>query len=442
MKENSKLRQTKPKPKPSLYQYLINKYFNPGLDLRVQAFNLLSFAGIAAGVVAAITSSITGIGVNVIINLLMSVLAFFFVHLAERKNCYRFCYRLSIIIVFIIAFPYMFFTAGGYHSGMLCYFVFAFVFTALMLDGFDRIAAISAEFIIYTGVCMIAYFRPDTVTFFDTERDFVIDAGASLVVSSTLLLLVILLYVRIYDNRQKQLLGLEKLKTEFLSNMSHELRTPLTGVSGFAQYSFNVLNDDWPLDNAGLDEMRDNLRLIVVESDRMRRIVEQMLDLAAIEQGKFILAKQRMKISELAEGLQGIHFKVLNINNNALDIDIQPDIPDITADRDRLFQVLLNLTSNALRHTKNGVVAIAAKLENGRVALTVSDNGEGIPKDFRDKIFERFLIADIGRAHGTGLGLYICKQIIEAHGGEIWIESEPGLGTAVHFTLPLERVES
>ncbi|MDR1159638.1 MAG: hypothetical protein LBK69_03330, partial [Syntrophomonadaceae bacterium] len=209
-----------------LFSQVKNRYFDPNLDLRVQAFNLLACGGMVAGVVAAVTSLVTGIAVNVIANLSMSVLAFYFVYRAGKKNNYRFYYRLTVIIVFIAAFPYMFFTGGGYHSSMPCYFLFAFVFTALMLDGIDRIIAITAEFIIYTGACLIAYFRPDTVRSLATEADFAIDMISGIIVTSALLLMVILLYIRIYNDRQERLMELDQLKTEFYQDMHHEMKTP------------------------------------------------------------------------------------------------------------------------------------------------------------------------------------------------------------------------
>ena len=234
---------------------------------------------------------------------------------------------------------------------------------------------------------------------------------------------------------------LNRMKTEFLGNMSHELKTPLTCVTGFAKHSFNVMNDE-SFGYDRLDVIRNNLCLIAVESDRMKRIVEQLLDIAAIEQDKFILNKKYISIAELTEEVSGTRFKILNTNGNTLKIDISTSLPEIYADYDRLTQVLTNLLSNAARHTRGGVIKISACMENEYMKLSVSDNGEGIPKELQDKLFERYLGADVGRAHGTGLGLYICKQIIEAHDGEIHIESEPGLGTAVYFTLPLERGKS
>jgi signal transduction histidine kinase len=145
-----------------------------------------------------------------------------------------------------------------------------------------------------------------------------------------------------------------------------------------------------------------------------------------------------MSVAELTEEIAGLHFNSLNKNGNRLEIDMPYNLPVIEADHDRLLQVLLNLLSNASRHTKDGVIRISARAENNYITLSVSDTGEGIPEEMRGRLFERYLGVDIGRAHGTGLGLYICRQIAEAHGGTIWIESKTGEGTAVYFTLPCQ----
>ena len=426
--------------KNNIVKKFLDIHFDPNLDLRVQVFNLLACAGIATGIITMLSSCIVNAGaLSILLSLAATLFAVFLLILAWRKKCYHLCFVLAVVVVFILLFPGMFFTAGGYRSGMPCFFVFAIVFTALMLEGAVRKVFITGEFLIYTSCCLVAYLFPESVSHLRTEFIFMADVLIGFAVSGLILFIVMLLHIRIYDNRQAQLEKLNRLKIEFLGNMSHEMRTPLTGVFGFARHSYNVLTDDQPLGKEDLAELRDNLRLIIVESDRMRRIVEQLLDIAAIEQGKFVLKNEMISIRELIEEIDGIGFQAINTNGNTLEFDISPGLSHVFADRDRLRQILLNLMSNASRHTKGGLITIAARLEHGQAVISVSDNGEGIPEELQGNLFERYLGADIGRAHGTGLGLYICKQIIEAHGGDIRIESRPGEGTAIYFSLPVER---
>jgi len=410
----------------------LDKYFDPSLDLRVQTFHLLAFVGMAAGVAAALVSFTTGITANGFVNLAMSGLALLFVHRARKKNNYRFYYRLTVILVFMLAFPYMFFKGGGYHSSMPCFFVFALVFTALMLEKADRAAAIAAEFIIYTGACLIACFRPDTVEFLATEMDLAIEIIIGLIVSSTLLLMVILLYIRIYDNRQERLNELDKLKTEFLQNISHELRTPLSNMCNYALDTLRELGRD----QLDVPEMEYDQNRIRAEGERLIRMVNQLLDVTAIEAGRQKTQKEPLSLASLLLLVADMNKEKLDENGNRTILEIPVDLPDIAADRDDIERVLSNLISNAARHTKEGIITLSLSAVNGWQEIRVSDTGEGMPPQVRSQVFLKYIERESKITGRSGMGLYICKKLIDAHGGEIGIESERGKSTVVWFRLP------
>jgi hypothetical protein len=148
------------------------RHFDASLDLRVQSFNMLGFAGVAAGIIVALSSVFTNAGaVNIVLNLVISVLALFLLHLTEKKKIsYHVGSWLVIACVFLIAFPVLFFTAGGYRSGTPCFFVFAIIYTAIMLENRrERAVALLFEFVLYAACCLIAYYYPKTVTPFATE---------------------------------------------------------------------------------------------------------------------------------------------------------------------------------------------------------------------------------------------------------------------------------
>ena len=229
-----------------------------------------------------------------------------------------------------------------------------------------------------------------------------------------------------------------QMKTEFLKNISFELKTPLTSVSVLSKHSYTTMTDDWEQDNDSIDEIHDNLRIITVESDRIKRVVDGLLNVAAIEQNEFELHKDYFSVPDLIQEIGAVQFKAINTNGNTLKFSFAPDLQRINADRDRFQEVLLNLLSNAAQHTREGTIIVTVKQNKKRILLSVSDNGEGIPEELKDKLFKRFLDADIGRAYGTGLGLYFCKQIIELHGGSIRLESKPGAGTTVYIDLPID----
>lgn len=404
-----------------------NTYFEPSLDLRIQAFNLLAFAGIAAGIVASIVSFVTGIRINIVINLFISVLAFILVHLARKKNCYSFCYWFTVIVVFIIAFPYMFFMAGGYHSGMPCYFIFAIVYTALMLVGRDRILAIIIEFFIYSLVFLIAYFHPDTVTYFDTEMDLLIDTITACIMSTILLLFVIILYIRIYNNRQKQLEGLNRLKTEFLQDISHEMQNPLTTITTGIDFVSNSINK---IEN--YLEANRALKIVQDEAMRLGRMVVGMVKLVAMSSNNE--SREKVDFTAMLNNCAEMYRLIIEKKSSTLRVNIPPNLPYAYGVADRLTQVLSNLLSNAAKYMQhNGQATLEASYDSVFITVIVTNTGDNIPHSILPNVFER----GISGAESSGFGLPICKTIIEAHGGTIKIESEPDRGTAVTFTIPV-----
>ncbi len=223
--------------------------------------------------------------------------------------------------------------------------------------------------------------------------------------------------------------SLNRLKTEFLSNVSHELKTPLTVVSGHAQLI------ETQLTQSNYAAIREKSRIISSEADRLALMVGQMLDVTRIEEKKMLLEKKPCHIDELIYKAVETHFSILNKGENQLDIDVGLELPQINVDPARITQVLVNLIANALRHTRQGVITVSARKCVGFIEISVSDTGKGIPPEELENLFTRFRPGD-GET-GTGLGLYICKYLVEEHDGKILVESTVNKGTTISFTLPL-----
>ena len=170
----------------------------------------------------------------------------------------------------------------------------------------------------------------------------------------------------------------------------------------------------------------------------MALMVTQILDATRIEEGRMVLEPALCDIDSLVRETVETYFAVLNKNNNRLALRIPLELPQVKADSSRLQRVLVNLISNAMKHTQNGTILIKAEEEENFIKVTVKDTGSGISEEDMPHIWERYYKGKHSET-GTGLGLYICKFIIESHGGKIWAESETGQGTAFMFTLPLER---
>ncbi|WP_343210265.1 HAMP domain-containing sensor histidine kinase [Anaerolentibacter hominis] len=249
-----------------------------------------------------------------------------------------------------------------------------------------------------------------------------------------IILVICLRYAREQAVKEEALTSarsLADMKEAFLHNLSHELQMPITVVSGFAQLTGRMMDDEI-VDRA---VVRDNMRRVDSEAGRMERLVVQLLDAAAIENGSFVLDRRAVDIAELLDTVASVHFPLMDNNGNTVTIDVPDSLPALYGDRERLLQVLLNLVSNAVRHTKNGSIILTAGKEENIVAVTVRDSGEGIAPELLVNLFERY--PENRSAGGNGLGLYICAQIVRAHGGQITVESRVGDGTSVRFTVPV-----
>ena len=233
--------------------------------------------------------------------------------------------------------------------------------------------------------------------------------------------------------------SLNQLKTEFWGNISHELKTPLTVMSGYAQTTKQLAgNPDMPEG----PEISRRMTIISSEAERLSLMVGKILDVTRMEEGRMAVEPVRCHVDEIIYAAVETHYSILNKNQNRLDIRIESGLLAVQADPARIAQVIVNLISNSVRFTIDGVIAISAKKEDADVLICVSDTGVGIAAERLPHIFERYerkQKSGGGQDTGTGLGLYICKHIVEQHGGEIRIESEEGRGTSVLFTLPLYK---
>jgi PAS domain S-box-containing protein len=235
------------------------------------------------------------------------------------------------------------------------------------------------------------------------------------------------------DAQRSANIDLEKLdrtKTEFLSIVSHEFRTALTGIQGFSE-----LIRDGGLES---DELRAYGGYIFNDADRVNRLIGDMLDLDRMESGRMTIRMADVDVNEvLSDSI------ARSASSNTVDFkpDLDPRLPIVTGDRDRLVQVVSNLVNNAVKYSpEGGTVTISSRAEGAYALITVADTGLGIPPDEIAHVFERFRRVRSGAAQsiaGTGLGLTIVKQIVEMHGGKIWVESAVGHGSAFHFTIPL-----
>jgi signal transduction histidine kinase len=232
--------------------------------------------------------------------------------------------------------------------------------------------------------------------------------------------------------------GIERLKSEFVATVSHELRTPLAAVYGAAM---TLRRRDVELD----DDHRGRLLAVIAgESDRLARIVDQVLAASRLESGSFAFAVEHCDPGRLA--LQVVEAARAHAPEGvAIELGVEGDLPDVAADPDMLRQVLANLVENAVKYSPDGGrVIVSLRPHHGRVLFAVHDEGLGIPLRDQERIFEKFFRLDPNLTRGvggTGLGLYICRELVRRMGGRIWVASSAGEGSTFFFELPVAEAE-
>ncbi len=223
----------------------------------------------------------------------------------------------------------------------------------------------------------------------------------------------------------------DRLKSAFLANMSHEIRTPMNGIIGFAE----LLKSSDCSEEANWEY----LDVIISSGHQLLNIINDVLEISRIETGQLKLISNSVNVCRLIKELKMFFTPLAHHHNNRLEIVIPDYDVHITGDAAKLKQVLTNLISNAIKFTHNGVVRITLEEIDEFISFSVSDTGIGIPEEYKDKIFERFLQVERHNKiqSGTGLGLSICKKLVELMKGEIWVESTINSGSIFTFILPL-----
>ena len=226
---------------------------------------------------------------------------------------------------------------------------------------------------------------------------------------------------------------LDRLRTELLANISHELRTPLASIKGYATM---LLDYDQRLKR---DEKREFLETIDKNTDRLVELIEQLLDMSRLNTGILAIDKAPTTINKLCREV--IAEAQVRSPDHRVSLELPGRLPRVNIDARRIQQVLENLIGNAIKYSEAGTeITVTARRVERELLVSVTDQGVGIPEKDLPRVFERKFHAEprqIPGVGGVGLGLSICKGIVEAHGGRIWIESEEGKGTKCFFTLPL-----
>ena len=230
----------------------------------------------------------------------------------------------------------------------------------------------------------------------------------------------------------------DRMKSEFVSMVSHELRTPLTSIKGYV----DLLQTGEVGELA--NEQREFLDIVKTNTDRLVELINELLDISRIEAGGVELKRAALDLPRLVQQVADAMLPQLRAKQHRLTLDLASDLPAVWGDRDRVIQILTNFVSNAHKYTPaGGSITISARAAGDHVRVDICDTGIGLSHEDQQQLFSKFFRAQNRATQevvGTGLGLAITRSLIEMHGGEVWVESEPGKGSTFSFTLPTASV--
>ena len=231
----------------------------------------------------------------------------------------------------------------------------------------------------------------------------------------------------------EELKSLDKMKDELISNVSHELKTPLVSIIGYSELIY-----EGTLGNVR-EQQKNALETVLRNSKRLRRLVDSLLHMSLAQAEAIEYVFKPVQIAEIIDDAITDMITLINEKNLTIRKDMPANLSDISGDKDKLTDLFTHLIDNAVKFTPSGEITLETYEEEDSLHIKVSDTGIGIAKDLIPHLFQKFYQVDssIRRKYGgTGLGLYICKNIVEAHNGEIWVESEENVGTTIHVRLP------
>lgn len=420
--------------------------FRLSLPFRVRLFNVLALVGGVISLINGISSYINNQDLMILgVNLLIAVLSFLLLFYAYKSERYQFCYIITIIIIFLLMFPYLFFKSGGYKGGMISFYMFGILFTVFMLEGKAMFLASITEMIVYIATILIAYKNPDTVIWFSSEKEVIMDLLVGFCASTISLAAAMYLHFRMY-NKQQMILeeakieaqSANKAKSAFLANMSHEIRTPINVMLGMNEMIYRESENE---------EIRQYAKSIERSGGYLISLINNVLDISRIESGKMEIEEGKYELRQLLEEIMLIGEKQAEQKGLKIQLNVEETLPNhLIGDVIHIKQVLLNLINNAIKYTKEGQIDIKVlrddHKEKRQIIFEVKDTGIGIKEENLQILFDSFTRVDLKknqRIEGTGLGLAIAKQLTEQMGGKIRVESIYGKGSSFFVELPMKE---
>ena len=419
--------------------------FRLSLPFRVRLFNVLALVGGMISLINGISSYANNQDSVILgLNFGIAVLSFVLLFYAYKSGRYQFCYVVTIITIFLVMFPYLFFKSGGYKGGMVSFYIFGILFTVFMLEGKAMFFTAFTEMVVYIATIMIAYQNPQMVVWFSSEKEVVMDLLIGFCASSISVAAVMYLHFRMY-NKQQEILeearieaqSANKAKSAFLANMSHEIRTPINVMLGM---------NEMILRESESEEIRQYAKSIERSGGYLISLINNILDISRIESGKMEIEEGKYELRQLLDEVMLIAEKQAEQKSLKMNLIFDKTLPAyLIGDVIHIKQILLNLINNAVKYTKEGQIDIkvSKNAEETKLIFEVKDTGIGIKEENLPVLFDAFMRVDSKKnkkIKGTGLGLAIAKQLAEQMDGMIWVESVYGKGSSFFVQLPMKKV--
>lgn len=416
------------------------------LDFRSRLLNAVAVVGVPVTWASALINLVLGSPVaTVVVNAAAGFVILGLLWFARSTGRYRLTYLIAVIGLFVVVFPWLFFSGGGLNGGMPVFFMFAIAFSAIILEGVALWVVVPLQAAIFTGSLFVAYWFPASVTPLPSLLSVVVDIAFAVLATGLALVVALRMFIGLYESNKAQLIqrneelaGVDQAKTEFLAMVAHELNTPLTVIGAHSDEGSRDLKQ------AGLTELRaaQDLTVISAETDRLGRLVSQLLDLARINDHRLVVVSVPQNLDEIIQQTLQRYRPLWTQNGNTVEVSRGNAAPVVMVDRERVVQVLVNLLSNAAQHTVAGTIGVVVSVAGQQAEVTISDTGEGISPEMLKYLGQRPVRDRPGglrsaRDAGLGVGLMISAHIVAAHGGQFQVHSEVGEGTDVRFTLPL-----